>query len=127
MLEILGVSETKMKGNGSKAVGKGRCIFAGIEEGRAKAGVAILMLVRVSQCLREWKCVSERIVKIVISQTAQWFSVQLNKSINESTTWWQHVPMQIRSHKVSTKVKPRALHNTHIQKQITQPKAYSAM
>ena len=47
-LEILGVSETKMKGNGSKAVGKGRCIFAGIEEGRAKAGVAIFMSERVS-------------------------------------------------------------------------------
>ena len=35
-LEIVGVSETKMKGNGSKAVGKGRCIFAGIEGGRGQ-------------------------------------------------------------------------------------------
>ena len=74
-LEILGVSETKMKGNGSRAVGKGRCIFAGIEKGRAKAGVAIFMLERVSQYLREWKCVSKRIVKIRLRIEGVWVSV----------------------------------------------------
>ena len=64
-LEILGVSETKMKGNGSKAGRQRKMHFhVGIEEGRAKAGVAIFMSEWVSQCLREWKCVSKRIVKI---------------------------------------------------------------
>ena len=33
--------------------------FVGIQEGRAKAGVTILLLKRVGQNLRVWKCVSE--------------------------------------------------------------------
>ena len=37
-LEILGVSETKMKGNRSTVVGKARCVIMGVEEGSAKAG-----------------------------------------------------------------------------------------
>ena len=37
-LEVLGVSETKLKGNEARAVGEGMCVFSGIQEGRAKAG-----------------------------------------------------------------------------------------
>ena len=69
-LEVLGVSETKMKGNGSKAVGEGRCIFVGVEEGRAKAGVAIFL--SKSQSLKEWKCINERIVKIRLRIEGVW-------------------------------------------------------
>ena len=35
-LEVLGVSKTKMKGNGSKVVGEGKCIFTRIEEERQR-------------------------------------------------------------------------------------------
>ena len=57
-LEVLGESKIKMKGNGSKAVGEGRCIFAGVEEGRAKAGVATFLSKRMSESLKEWKCIN---------------------------------------------------------------------
>ena len=40
-LEVLGVSETKMKGNGSMAVGEGRCIFAGVEEGGCSCYISV--------------------------------------------------------------------------------------
>ena len=55
-LEVLGESKMKMKGNGSKVVGEGRCIFAGVEEGRTKAGVATFLSKRMSESLKEWKC-----------------------------------------------------------------------
>ena len=33
-LEVLGVSETKLKGNGAREVGEGMCVFSGVQEGR---------------------------------------------------------------------------------------------
>ena len=38
-LEVLGVSKMKLKGNGARAVGEG--VFFGVQDGRAKAGVAV--------------------------------------------------------------------------------------
>ena len=40
---MLGVSETKLKVNGARAVGEGMRIFSGVQEGRAKAGVAVFL------------------------------------------------------------------------------------
>ena len=52
-VEVLGVSESKLKGSGAKAAGEGMCVFSGVQEGRAKAGVAVLLSKRMSACLRE--------------------------------------------------------------------------
>ena len=53
-LEMLGVSETKLKGNGAREVGKGMCVFSGVQEGRPKAGVAVF-LSKMVKCLSGWK------------------------------------------------------------------------
>ena len=63
-LEVLGVSETKLKGNGARAVGEGMCVFSGVQERRAKSGVVVFLSKKMVKCLREWKCISERMVKI---------------------------------------------------------------
>ena len=42
-LKMLGVSEAKMRGNDEKAIGDVRCVFSGVQDGRVKAGVAILL------------------------------------------------------------------------------------
>ena len=63
-LEVLGVSETKVKENGMKQIGDVSCVFSGVQEGRAKGGVAILLSERFGGSLKEWKCVDERIVWI---------------------------------------------------------------
>ena len=63
-LEVLGRSESKLKSNGARVVGLGMCIFSGVQEGRAKAGVAVFLSKKIGKCLREWKCVRERIVKV---------------------------------------------------------------
>ena len=56
-LEVLGVSETRMKGNGAKAIGEGMCIFSGVQEGRAKAGVVVFLSEELRGFLKEWKCI----------------------------------------------------------------------
>ena len=73
-LEVLGVSETTLKGNGARGVGEGMCVVSGVQEGRAKAGVAVF-LSKMGKSLREWKCVSERIVKIRLRIEGVWVSV----------------------------------------------------
>lgn len=60
-LEILGASEIKIKGKGVKSVGEGKWVFVGIQEGRTKVGVTVHLSKRMSECLREWKCVSEEL------------------------------------------------------------------
>ena len=42
-LEVLGVSETKVRRNGMKQIGDVSCVFSGVQEGRTKGGVAILL------------------------------------------------------------------------------------
>ena len=61
-LEVLGVSEAKVKGNRVKCIGDVTCVYSGVQEGRAKAGVAILLSERFGVYLKAWKCVDERIV-----------------------------------------------------------------
>ena len=74
-LEVLGVSEMRMKGNGSKAVGEEICVFSGVQEGRAKAGVAAFLSKKMSGCLKEWKCISERIVRVRLRIEGVWVKV----------------------------------------------------
>ena len=69
------MSETRMKGNGAKAIGEGMCMFSGVQEGRAKAGVAVFLSEDLSGFLKEWKCISERIVRIRLGIEGVWMTV----------------------------------------------------
>ena len=74
-LEMLGVSETKARGNGEKAIGDVSCVFSGVQAGRARAGVAVLLFDRLGRCLKEWKCVNERILRIRLKVEGMWLTV----------------------------------------------------
>ena len=63
-LDILGVSETKWKGNGAKNVDDCYVVYSGVSDGRAKAGVAVLMTEDTSRFVKSWQCVNERIVVV---------------------------------------------------------------
>ena len=54
-LEMLGVSETKARGSGKKAIGDVRCVSLGVQTGRAIAGVAVLLPKRLDRCFKERK------------------------------------------------------------------------
>ena len=57
-LDVLGVSEGKMRGNGMKTVEGVTCVYSGVQEGRAKTGVAIYMTEELAVYIKEWKCIS---------------------------------------------------------------------
>ena len=60
-LEVLRVSEVKMRGNSMKRIGDAMCVYSEVQEGRSKAGVEILLLETFGVFLREWRCIDERI------------------------------------------------------------------
>ena len=43
VLEVLGVSEAKVRRNGVKRIGDATCVYLGVQDCRSKAGVAILL------------------------------------------------------------------------------------
>ena len=50
-LDAVGVSERKIRGNGMKLVGSMTCVYSGVQEGRAKAGVSIYMVTELQKCI----------------------------------------------------------------------------
>ena len=66
-LGILGISETKWKGSGAKDIGDAYAIFSGVSEGRARAGVAVVLSEQMRRHVKSWKCASERMVKLKVS------------------------------------------------------------
>ena len=73
-LEVLGRSETKLKGNGTRAVGKGMCFFWS-SGGESEGWSGCVSFKEDRQVPEGVKCVSERIVKIRLRIEGMWASV----------------------------------------------------
>ena len=71
-LSVLGVSETHLKGCGEKETGGAVMVYSGVTEGRAKGGVALIIADEMRDCLKEWQCMSERLVKVRILFEKKW-------------------------------------------------------
>ena len=74
-LEVLGVNEAKVRGNSVRMIGDTMCVYLGVQGGRTKAGVTILLSNRFGRFLREWRCIDERIVWIRLKIEGVWVSV----------------------------------------------------
>lgn len=53
--DVLGLSETKMKGQGESMFGDVKGRISGVMNGRAREGVGMLLSDRVLECVVEWK------------------------------------------------------------------------
>ena len=53
-----------MKGCSEREIGEAVMIYSGVSEGRAKGGVAVIVSAESKDCLSEWMCVNERLLKI---------------------------------------------------------------
>ena len=71
-LSVLGVSETHLKGCREKETGGAVMVYSGVTEGRAKGGIAPILAGKMRDCLKEWQCVSERLVKVQILFEKKW-------------------------------------------------------
>ena len=74
-LDILGLSETKVRGNGMREINGTKYVYAGATEGKAKGGVGLIVPERWADRLRSWRCVSERCVTIRLRIEGQWISI----------------------------------------------------
>ena len=74
-IDVLGLSETKARGNGMKVVDGASYVYSGVAEGRAKRGVAIIIAERWADCLKSWRCVSERCVTVRLNVAGVWMTL----------------------------------------------------
>ena len=74
-IDVLGLSETKARGNGMKETGGAKYVFSGVTEGRAKCGVGIIIAERLANCVRSWRCISERCVMIRLRVAGVWMTL----------------------------------------------------
>lgn len=76
-LEMLGVSEAKIRGNGEKMIGDVQCVYFGgaRRKSTSRCGSSPVRKFGYCTCLREWKCVSERIVRVRLKVEGVWLTV----------------------------------------------------
>ena len=74
-LEVLGLSETKVRGNNVKQIGDVVCVYSGVQEVRAIGEVVILLSMSFGAFLEEWKCINERIVLVRLKVEGVWVSL----------------------------------------------------
>ena len=63
-LDVLVLSETKLRGKGEWSFGKEVGRVSGVSSGRAKEGVCIIVSEKWKKCVREWKEISSRLMYV---------------------------------------------------------------
>ena len=75
-LDVCGLCETKVKGMCEWEWGSGWGVGSGVKEGRGREGVAIVVSERARKCVREYGCVSSRVVWVKMKVGIErWFVV----------------------------------------------------
>ena len=74
-MERFRISQMKARGNDEKAIGDVRCVSSGVQAGRARASVAVLLSERLDRCLKEQKCVDEMIRRVRLKVEGMWLTV----------------------------------------------------
>ena len=70
-LDVLGLSETKVRENGMKVIDGTSYVYAGVSEGRARGGVGIA----IADCVKSWRCVRERCVTVRMKIAGVWMTL----------------------------------------------------
>ena len=63
-LDVLGLSETKVRGNSMKVLDGASYVYAGVSEDGSRGGVGIAIAERWADCVKSWRCLSERCVTV---------------------------------------------------------------
>ena len=58
-----------------KETGGAKYVFSGVTEGRANCGVGIIVAERLANCVRSWRCISERCVMIRLRVAGVWMTL----------------------------------------------------
>ena len=74
-LGVIGVSETKWNGCSARDIEDHYAISSGVSEGRAGAGVAVILSEEMQRCMKSQKCVSERIVAVKLKVAKECYTL----------------------------------------------------
>ena len=72
--DVLALSETKVKGKGECMFGSVTGRVSGVDGGRAREGVGIIVSEEVLQCVSEWKEVSSRMMWVKVKFGHEWWA-----------------------------------------------------
>ena len=72
-IDVLALSETKVKGKGECMFGRVTGRMSGVDGGRAREGVGLILSEEVLQCVSEWKEVSARMMWVKVRFGNEWW------------------------------------------------------
>ena len=84
-LDILTVSEARLRGCDEKKVDGVEMVCSGVTEGRVKGGVAVLISENLKVCAKKWRCVNERLMKVRLRLKNEWLTVVLVYALTEDS------------------------------------------
>ena len=96
-LDVLALSETKMKGKGESVFGAVKGRISGVMNGRAREGVGMLLSERVMACVVEWKEVCSRLMWVKVKFGCEvWVFISAygpgsERSEDERTSFWNEL------------------------------------
>ena len=96
-LDVLALSETKMKGKGESVFGAVKGRISGVMNGRAREGVGLLLSERLMTCVVEWKEVSSRLMWVKVKFGCEvWMFISAygpgsERSEDERTSFWNEL------------------------------------
>ena len=73
-LDVLALSKTKVRENGMKVIYGTSYVYGGVSDGRARGGVGIAKGKRWADCVKSWRCVSEKCVTVRMKITGVWLT-----------------------------------------------------
>jgi len=109
-LDVLALSETKMKGKGEAMFGNVKGRISGVMDGRAREGVALLLSDRVKEWVVDWKEVSSRVMWVKVKlRSSVWVFVGVyapgsEKSEEERESFWNELTECLRDLGTNVKV-----------------------
>ena len=109
-LDVLALSETKMKGKGESVFGAVKGRISGVMNGRAREGVGLLLSERLMACVVEWKEVSSRLMWVKVKFGCEvWMFISAygpgsERSEDERTSFWNELSECVRIVKVRENV-----------------------
>ena len=109
-LDVLALSETKMKGKGESVFTAVEGRISGVMNGRAIEGVGLLLSERLMACVVEWKEVSSRLMWVKVKFGCEvWMFISAygpgsERSEDERTSFWNELSECVRIVKVRENV-----------------------
>jgi len=85
-MDVMVITETKKKGQGSENLGEYDCFYSGVsKDKRAQQGVAVLIRKKYRKCITSWEPINERLIKINLTIRGRKITILGVYAVNDDT------------------------------------------